>query len=111
MSMIEATRAVNAPFANKKILRKAFQRLSKRPEMEALKTAGALYLESTPDEGNLAALLKLLPQADSSDVPYWDSFTERLQADFTAGQTVSLEGWVLSRTECRLYGLLHLLTQ
>ena len=95
-------------FASETALRKAFRRMAKKREIEPLRTAGRLYLESTPSEGNLASLLGFLPKADRVDGAYWRAFDERMRADFSEGETVSLESWVLSRSECRLYALLHL---
>lgn len=96
-------------FADEKALRKEFRRLAKRAEIEPLQIVGRLYIESTPDEGDVGILLNSLPDADAANDDYWDVFSRQMQADFVAGQTVTLEGWVLSRSECRLYGLLHLL--
>ena len=96
-------------FGSEAKLRKAFKRLAKQDAIEALRTVGRLYLDSASDEGDIAALLGHLPDAESVDDAYWEMFEERVRADFRAGETVSVEGWVLSRSECRLYGLLSLL--
>ena len=98
-----------AAFGSEKKLRKAFERFAKRPDLEPLKTTGRLYLDSAPDEDDVATLLQFLPDADSIDDGYWDAFTNQMRSDFVAGETISLKGWVLSRSECRLYGLLHLI--
>jgi len=96
-------------FADEKTLRKAFRRFAKQSDVEPLKTVGRMYLNSTPEEEDVAALLQSLPNADKVDDAYWDAFSGQMRSEFVAGETVSLEGWVLSRSECRLYGLLHLL--
>ncbi|MFP6581070.1 MAG: hypothetical protein VCD00_00790 [Candidatus Hydrogenedentota bacterium] len=96
-------------FASEKALRKAFRRLSKRAEMEPLRTVGRMYIELTPKEGDVGILLQNLPNTDALDADYWDVFSSRIKSDFVAGETVTLQGWLLSQSECRLYGLLHLL--
>ena len=97
-----------AAFGSEKALRKAFRRLAKQSEIEAMRTVGRMYLETAPEEEDVAVLLQFLPEAESLDDAYWDVFEDRMRSDFSAGDTVSLEGWVLSRSECRLYGLLDL---
>jgi hypothetical protein len=62
---------------------------------------GLAYLRRYPDEASQVLLAGLVP----SD-PVLRA--RQVRADFTAGQVVSLGGWVLSRTECR-YCALHAL--
>ncbi len=97
-------------FGSEKSIRKAFRRFAKQADLEPLRTVGRLYLESTSAEREVAELLHFFPDAETIDAEYWDAFTLQIRADFADGETVSLNGWVLSRSECRLYGLLHLVT-
>jgi hypothetical protein len=76
-----------------------------------MSTVGRLYLDLTPRENDSASLLAFLPDADTVDDKYWDTFEEQLRRDFRTGETVSIDGWVLARSECRLYGLLYLLVR
>jgi hypothetical protein len=62
---------------------------------------GRAYLRRYPDEASQGRLAGLVP----SD-PVLRA--RRVRADFAAGRVVSLDGWVLSRTECR-YCALHAL--
>lgn len=55
---------------------------------------GQAYLQHHPDEASQNRLARLVP-ADPV------LRTSLVQADFAAGEVVSLGGWVLSRTECR----------
>lgn len=98
-------------FATEKQLRKSFKRLTKQPELESLITVGKMYLEAVPEEADTEKLLQYLPNAETLDETYWDTLHTQVRSDFIAGQTVSLDGWVLSQSECRLYGLLFLLAQ
>ena len=63
---------------------------------------GKAYLQRHPDEALQSRLARLVP-AD----PVLRS--RQVQADFAAGQVVTLGGWLLSRTECR-YCALYALT-
>ena len=73
-------------------------------------SVGRAYLDQTPHEADAARLRQLLDLAAevrASTLP--DPVKERLAArqseDFRTGQTVLVQGWVLSRTEARLYAL------
>ncbi len=68
---------------------------------------GAAYLARHPEERNVERLIEDLGLED--DVP--GEFARRHRADFAAGRTVRMSGFVLSRTELRLGALLHLLDE
>jgi hypothetical protein len=81
-----------------------------QPENAAMISVGRAYLDQTPHEADAARLRQLLDLAAevrASTLP--DPVKERLAArqseDFRTGQTVLVQGWVLSRTEARLYAL------
>jgi hypothetical protein len=75
----------------------------------ALAAVGSRYLEEQPDQADREALLQALPALDG-EVPEDPGralavLAEQAQSDHRAGQTVVLDGWVLSRTECRAAAL------
>jgi hypothetical protein len=76
---------------------------------EALVAVGGRYLEEVPDEADQDALLDELTPLEGR-VP--EHPAQALQvlgpqaaADHESGDTVVLDGWVLSRTECRAAAL------
>ncbi|HZI75626.1 MAG TPA: hypothetical protein VFD73_16715, partial [Gemmatimonadales bacterium] len=81
-----------------------------QPENAAMVSVGRVYLDQTPHEANAATLRHLLDlAAEVSAATLPDPEKERLamrqSEDFRTGQTVLVQGWVLSRTEARLYAL------
>jgi hypothetical protein len=81
-----------------------------QPENAAMISVGRAYLDQTPQEANVARLRQLLDlAAEASAATLPDPVKERLAVrqseDFRTGQTVLVQGWVLSRTEARLYAL------
>lgn len=76
---------------------------------DALVAVGARYLEEYPDEADRQALLDALP-ALQGEVPEPPGqglgvLADQAAADHVAGDVVALDGWVLSRTECRAAAL------
>jgi hypothetical protein len=76
---------------------------------DALVAVGSAYLEQVPDEADVDTLLAALPALEG-EVP--DDPGHALQvlapevvADVEAGEVVALDGWVLTRTECRAAAL------
>ncbi len=75
----------------------------------ALVAVGTRYLEVEPDEADRDELLAALPALDG-EVPErpaeaLDVLAEQAAADHEAGEVIELDGWVLSRTECRAAAL------
>lgn len=74
---------------------------------------GKAYLERYPEETNKQRLVALICSDPWLEIRFLSADTAGLRKllgyhvrrDFTNGQTVKLRGWVLSRTEVRLYGL------
>lgn len=60
---------------------------------EKIRAIGNEYREKTPDESGERALVKLLNTGSSPD--------ERVATDFQTGNTVVVDGWILSLTEAR----------
>jgi hypothetical protein len=76
---------------------------------DALVAVGGRYLEEHPDEADRAALLAELPALEGQ-VPERPGqalrvLADQAAADHEAGRTESLDGWVLSVTECRAAAL------
>ncbi|UEM22355.1 hypothetical protein JL100_006305 [Skermanella mucosa] len=75
----------------------------------AARRIGRAYLETAADEADPAKLVTLIvgdgADGGTADGDLLRHVAERQRADFAAGRTVKLDGWVLSRTEARLYAL------
>ena len=78
----------------------------------SLQGIGRLYLERFPDEADekvlLQALLTGLEVLPDSRSDLRDHLRSRIEADFERGDVFALRGWVLSRTEGRLWALASL---
>jgi hypothetical protein len=84
-------------------------------ELEPARRIGRVYLSAHPDEADEPALVRLLEA-----MPGWDRALEAsparlgelarsaLARDFERGLTVTVDGWILSRTEARLCALVAL---
>ena len=77
------------------------------PHEEAVVRLGREYLGSHPGETEPAALLKLLVPAAArlDDAAARERMLVQVRADYAAGRTVILSGWVLSVSETRLCAL------
>jgi hypothetical protein len=78
---------------------------------------GEAYLQSAPDEASVAFLEQAIRNTiaaagvgagASTAPPLGQLLQERITADFSAGQMVSVKGWMLARTEARLCALMAL---
>lgn len=72
---------------------------------------GRVYLAGQPEETDPTVLAELVA-ADLDLVPYGlddvelhEVFLARVKQDFEEANTITLQGWILSRTELRLCGL------
>jgi len=79
---------------------------------------GRFYLEVNPREADAALLVTLIgaargpalpPASPSADEALRADLEERIRNDFIYGNTVSVDGWLLSLTEARLCALVSLL--
>jgi hypothetical protein len=80
------------------------------PGYEAMIAIGLAYLDQVPDEADVARLRHLLAlttelSAMSLPAPERDRLAMQQLEDFRTGQTVQIQGWILSRTEVRLCAL------
>ncbi len=72
---------------------------------EGVIAVGEGYLRAVPEEADLATLLAALPAPDG-DVAA--AARRRITADFTTGDTFTVDGWLLSRSEARAAAVLAL---
>ena len=81
---------------------------------EAVREIGLRYRELVPSENQMHALRAAILAARpwSSRVPWLPraSMSEMVAADFVAGRTITVRGWVLSQTEARQSALFSLLS-
>jgi hypothetical protein len=79
---------------------------------------GRLYLDEKPREADVALLVRLIdaargpalpPVTPAADEALRADLGERIRNDFIYGNTVAVDGWLLSLTEARLCALVSLL--
>ena len=79
---------------------------------------GRLYLDEKPREADTALLVRLIgaargpalpPPSPTTDEALRADLEERTRNDFILGNTVAVDGWLLSLTEARLCALVSLL--
>ena len=77
---------------------------------ELVAALGRRYRDAVPSENDAhvleAAILADAPAGASAEPRRW--LADRIQQDFARGETVTLNGWVLSRTEARQAALFSL---
>ena len=75
---------------------------------------GRAYLQAYPAEARIEALVAGLTAGWGEDQPWLGGagreelrsrLREQIRADFAARRTVRVQGWVLARSEARLFGL------
>ena len=82
--------------------------------LEGIALVGARYRELVPEEDDEAALLSALGMpAELPDTPgaleaELGAQRDRIRADFSEGEVVTIDGWTLSVTEARLSALVSL---
>jgi hypothetical protein len=76
---------------------------------DALVVLGSRYLAQFPDESDRATLLEALPalggRVPERPAQALRALADQAVADHEAGDVVTVDGWVLSRTECRAAAL------
>jgi hypothetical protein len=80
--------------------------------LASARVIGAAYLAATPSEADpvrLAdAILAGLEGGPRTPAATRRRLARRIERDFGANETVTLDGWIVSRTEARLCALAHL---
>lgn len=82
------------------------------PHADSAARLGQRYLDDTPQEADatrLIALIGTVPAVGESDAALRARLQARIRQDFIDGDTVAVDGWLLSRTEARLCALVHLM--
>ena len=82
-------------------------------DLSSAQFIGALYIEAIPEEGNLKQLLNCVRHTDPELITHAQnnptSLYKRIKFlqfnDFNEEHVVSIDGWVLSKTEARLCAL------
>ncbi len=73
---------------------------------EALAVLGRHYLAAHPEDDDREALRHALGLDDAQPESSWLAHLDAsLHRDLERGDIIELEGWQLTRTECRLYAL------
>jgi hypothetical protein len=83
-------------------------------EVRGAGALGTAYLEGSPDEARPEALVSILLEGVPPPLAAArESLAPRLHArhrrDFETGNVIEVDGWILGRTEARLYALASLL--
>ncbi len=73
---------------------------------KALRKLGAAYLQMVPEEGGLHRLSGLV--VDAELVPVELRLLKKISRDWDDHNIVTVQGWVMARTEARLCAALHL---
>ena len=69
---------------------------------------GKLYLKQVPNENSERKLVSLIPIGDFSDINTIEVIQQQITDDYKSGETIIIDGWILSKTEarqCALYSL------
>jgi hypothetical protein len=80
-------------------------------DLESARRVGQVYLQKAPEEADRDRLLmqifpELTPARQIDSPAAWRrAYTAKCRQDFAEGQTVRIDGWVLSLTEARLCAL------
>lgn len=93
----------------------AAMKLFARPETRASAALiGQTYLRSHPCENNTETLIRALDFMAGYDLEQGDTavlarlYAQRISQDFESADVVNVDGWILSKTEARVFGLLAL---
>ena len=70
-------------------------------DVPTIRKIGADYRATTPAEDRESRLNDLLTADLDANKDQTEQITGKIKADFAAGRTVTLEGWVISLTEAR----------
>ena len=81
------------------------------PSNESARAVGRAYLDTAPEDFDPQGLVEdLFEGQDRAEMQRLrGTVASAVRADFEAGRTVSLHGWILSRTESQLCAMVTLL--
>ena len=75
----------------------------------AMRRAGRIYLKENPEEADIGRLRRLAGIQGPILAPDWTyRFGNLRRAEFEAGNTVIIDGWILAKYEARLCALVAL---
>ena len=77
-------------------------------DSKSIDEIGKLYLKQVPDENSERKLISLLRNSTSSDINNIQIVEQQITDDFKSGETMMINGWVLSKTEARQCALFSL---
>lgn len=78
-------------------------------DAQTISEMGERYLKQYPQENTERKLVELLTEGDFMEQSdFSESVTSRIGEDYKTGNTVTLDGWILSVTECRQCALFSL---
>lgn len=87
-------------------------------DLQAARAVGKAYLRDIPQESNASILTDMILKSGTALMQRLDVLSEKnliaklrstITEDFISGNTIQVDGWVLSRTEARLCALCTLL--
>ncbi|MEO0528477.1 MAG: hypothetical protein AAFZ89_14690 [Bacteroidota bacterium] len=70
-------------------------------EADTIRNIGNQYRMGMPEEDNEKSLVGLLNVGDQNKYKAIETLQKEIQKDFDTGNTIILDGWILSRTEAR----------
>ena len=78
-------------------------------DAQTISAMGERYLRQYPQENTEQKLVELLTEDVSrKQSDFLESISSRIKEDYKPGKTVTLDGWILSVTECRQCALFSL---
>ena len=69
---------------------------------------GELYLKQVPNENSERKLVSLLRNSTSLNINIDDIVQQQITNDYKSGETIMIDGWILSKTEARQCALFSL---
>ena len=75
---------------------------------KSISLIGDQYLKQVPNENSERILVSLLPNDSSSDINSVQFVQQQITNDFKSGETIIIDGWILSKTEARQCALFSL---
>ncbi|GAB5554552.1 MAG: hypothetical protein Sapg2KO_41430 [Saprospiraceae bacterium] len=77
-------------------------------DSETIREIGEQYLKNAPKERSKRKLVSELSNNISEDLPTIETLRQSITKDYKDGNTIMLDGWILSKTEARQCALFSL---
>ncbi len=83
------------------------------PHVKDISALGRRYLEQAPGESDPELLIPLTFADEDGNLRGnpWKQLDKTIRLDYSTGNIFRVDGWVLSRTECRFSGLVALMME